>query len=141
MKGGAARPSGGKGSVQADPAVAAFMLKLKHPLKKEVEAVRQIILGASPTIIEGIKWNAPSFRTSEFFATIHLRTTDRVQIVFHCGAKVNDKVIAPATIPDPKKLVRWLGKERCLVTVGSGAEIAAHKAALAAIVRAWIRQL
>src|SRR5262245_41223578 len=60
-------------SSQTDPAVIAFLRELDHPLKQEVEAVRQIILGVSPEIREGIKWNAPSFRTTEYFATLNLR--------------------------------------------------------------------
>src|SRR5262245_35900710 len=78
------------GGSQTDPEVAAFLRELDHPLKKEIEAVRQIILGVSPSIRDGIKWNSVSFRTTEFFATIHLRSTDRVQLVFHLGAKVKD---------------------------------------------------
>ena len=38
-----------------------FMLKLKHPLKKVAEELRQIILSAGKTVGEEIFWNAPSF--------------------------------------------------------------------------------
>jgi uncharacterized protein YdhG (YjbR/CyaY superfamily) len=36
-----------------------YMSKLKHPLKKVVEALRQIILATNKEIGEEIKWNAP----------------------------------------------------------------------------------
>ena len=68
--------------------VDAFMAALHHPLKSDIEAVRRIILAASPKITEGIKWNSLSFRTDEYFATVHLRATDAVRLVFHRGAKV-----------------------------------------------------
>ena len=57
---------------RAEPqaAVDDFMRALKHPLKKEIEAVRRIILSVSPDIQKGIKWNAPSFRTTDYFATL-----------------------------------------------------------------------
>jgi hypothetical protein len=48
---------------------------------------RQIILDADASIAEGIKWNAPSFYTSEYFATIQLRAKDGVQVILHLGAK------------------------------------------------------
>jgi hypothetical protein len=64
------RPAAGP---PTDAAVAAFLRGLEHPLKQELEAVRRLILAASPTIHEGIKWNAPSFRTDEYFATMNLR--------------------------------------------------------------------
>jgi hypothetical protein len=114
--------------------VDAFMAGLDHPLKDGIALVRRIICGASPAIREGIKWNAPSFRTKEFFATIHLRSRDKIQIVFHLGAKARDDVQSMA-IADPCGLITWLAKDRCLVTVG---DVVANKDALAAIVREWI---
>ncbi len=36
------------------------MAGLEHPLKAEIEALRDIILRAHPGITELIKWNAPS---------------------------------------------------------------------------------
>ena len=117
--------------------VDAFMASANHPLKNEIEGVRRIICGVSPAIREGIKWNAPSFRTTEFFATIHLRARDKVQIVFHLGAKARDDVQSMA-ISDPCSLIKWLAKDRCLVTVG---DAVADKNALAAIVRQWIEYM
>jgi hypothetical protein len=50
-------------------AVDEFLRALDHPFKSEIETMRKIILGAHPTVSEGTKWNAPSFRTTEYFAT------------------------------------------------------------------------
>lgn len=118
--------------------VAAFLAALDHPLKREFETVRTIILGADPTIEEGIKWNAPSFRTREYFATFHHRSTDTIQLVFHLGAKVKDNSRAKLQIDDPAGLIKWLANDRCLVTLGAGKAIQANKAAFVAIVRRWI---
>lgn len=121
-------------------AVSGFMAKLKHPLKADLEAVRQIILEADPAITEEIKWNAPSFRTTESFATIHLRSVDRVQLIFHLGAKVRTPMPA-IKITDPAGLIKWLAQDRCIVTVGAGKEIEANRDAFAAIIREWITWL
>jgi hypothetical protein len=51
------------------PEVDAFMGSLDHPAKREIETIRQTILGADTSIAEGIKWKALSFRTTEYFAT------------------------------------------------------------------------
>jgi uncharacterized protein YdhG (YjbR/CyaY superfamily) len=121
--------------------VTALLRDLDHPLKKEIEAVRLNILGVSPAISEGVKWNAPSFRTAEeFFATVNLRAKDEVQVIFHLGAKTRPN-LEVFKIADPKGLMRWLGKDRALVTLGAGREIAANRKALEAIVRAWIKHL
>ena len=67
--------------------VESFLAALNHPMKPEILAVRQTILGADPSITEGIKWNAPSFRTTEWFATFHLRAKVGLQVILHLGAK------------------------------------------------------
>ncbi|MCI0639794.1 MAG: DUF1801 domain-containing protein [Gemmataceae bacterium] len=141
---------------QTDPAVVAFLRDLDHPLKKEIEAVRKIILGVSPEIREGIKWNAPSFRlcsplapradnrrTTEYFATLNLRAKDgkdRVWLILHRGAKAKDNT-KELKIADPAGLLQWLAKDRCLVTFADQKEIKAKRAALERIVREWIGQL
>jgi hypothetical protein len=129
------------GNSQTDPAVVAFLRELDHPLKREIEAVRQIILGVSPEIHEGIKWNGPSFRTADYFATVNLRARDRVQVILHKGAKVKDNSTRQVRIADPGGLIKWLATDRCMVTLGAGQEIEANGAALESIVREWIRQL
>jgi hypothetical protein len=112
----------------------------RHPLRRDIDEVRRIVLGVSPAISEGVKWNAPSFRTKEWFATVFLRDRKRVRLVFHRGAKVKDDASARPRIDDPKGLIEWLANERCLVTVGAGREIAARRTAFAKIVRQWIAQ-
>jgi hypothetical protein len=121
-----------------DPAVVAYLRDLDHPLTKEIRAVRLIVLGASATIREGIKWNVPSFRTEEeWFATFNVRAKDTVQLVFHLGAKIRPDQQA-LELADPRGLMKWLGKDRAMVTLGAGRDIPANRKALEAIVRAWI---
>lgn len=135
-----APPADGAKRGAQTPDVAQFMSRLEHPLKKEIESVRAIILGVSATIHDGIKWNSVSFRTSEYFATVNLRSRDAVQLVFHLGAKVKDNT-RQLTISDPAGLIEWLAKDRCLVTLGAGKEIRKNRAALETIVREWIGQM
>ncbi len=112
-----------------------------HPLAKEIEAARRIILAVDPAISEGVKWNAPSFRTEkEWFATVNLRTKDDLQLIFHLGAKTRPDLKA-FKVADPKGLMEWLGKDRAMVTLGAGRDVAANRKALEAIVRAWIKHV
>jgi hypothetical protein len=128
----------GDGS-QVDPAVVAFLRELEHPLKREIEAVRQLILDADPSIREGIKWNAPSFRTTDYFATFQLRTQDRIRLILHMGAKVKATATTGVKVADPAGLLEWLAKDRCLVTLHGGADVQAKGPALQALLREWIR--
>jgi hypothetical protein len=116
-----------------------FMRELDHPLKRDIETVRQIILKVDPGISEAIKWNAPSFRTTDFFATVNLRSRECVQLIFHTGAKVKATAATGISIADPAGLLKWLAKDRCLVTLGVGKDIQIKRAAFEAVVREWIR--
>ena len=134
-------PAPASGDARTDPAVIAFLGDLDHPLKAELASLRDIILGASPEIREGIKWNAPSFRTTEYFATFHLRTKDRVRMVLHTGAKVKESATTGLEISDPAGLLEWLAKDRCLVTFSDAKDLQAKKPALEALLREWIQRL
>ena len=121
--------------------VEAFLASLDHPRKPEILALRQIILGADPSIREGIKWNAPSFRTSEHFATFHLRAKDGVQVILHFGAKKRADKAAGVTIADPESLLEWLATDRASVKFADLEDIDAKRSAIAAVVRQWIKHV
>jgi hypothetical protein len=117
--------------------VDAFLASLDHPCKDGILAVRKIMLTADPSIREGIKWNSLSFQTSEYFATVHLRAEDGVQIILHRGAKKRGRS-ARLAIPDPKGLLEWLAADRASVKFRDLKEITAKRAAFADVVRHWI---
>lgn len=133
-----ARPGG---TARTDPEVAALIAKLPPPLRQEVEAVRRIILGANREIREGVKWNAPSFRTADYFATLNNpRAKKGVLLVLHTGAKKKG-IRLQGKIADPAGLLEWLGEDRCLVRFADRREIAARQAALKAVIRQWVELL
>jgi hypothetical protein len=125
----------------ASAEVAAFLDALDHPHKPEILALRRIILDADPGIAEGIKWNAPSFRTSEWFATFHLRARSGVQVILHFGAKVRDTSGARAAIADPTSILAWLAGDRASATFRDLADVEARRSAFAAVIRGWIRHV
>jgi hypothetical protein len=115
------------------------MAALDHPCKAEIESLRMIIRGADATIAEGVKWNAPSFRTSEYFATTHLRAKNGVALILHLGARV--RAGAALAIDDPTGMLRWLGKDRAMVTFTGMKDIRARQAAFERILQQWIRHV
>ncbi len=114
-----------------------FLRKLDHPLRAALEAVRAVILGADARISEGIKWNAPSFRTGEWFATINVRK-DEVLVILHLGAKVKDDSTAGMKITDPGGILEWLSGDRAAVRFRDLKAVSSGKEAFASIVRQWI---
>lgn len=117
-----------------------FFRALKYPPYAELEVVRSIILGASPAIAGGIKWKAPSFLTSEWFATMNLRASV-VQIILHLGAKVRKDPGAELGISDPSGLLEFLAKDRASVTFADLRSLEARRRALQEIVRQWIARV
>lgn len=128
-------------SADGHQAVADFMEALQHPLKVEIAAVLALIRKADPAIAEGIKWNAPSFRLDEWFATLNIRSRDAVQIILHLGAKSRDDVTVRQAIDDPLGMLQWLGKDRATVKFRDSAEIKSRGAAFQAVLRQWITHL
>ena len=130
-----------KRGASAPESVETFLASLDHPLKPEILALRQIILGADPSIAEGIKWNVPSFRTSEYFATMHLRAKDGVQVIMHLGAKTRDTATSGIAIADPESLLEWLAKDRASAKFRDMKDIDAKRSAFASLIREWIKQV
>ena len=119
-------------------AVDQFMANLDHPFKAEIEALRQAMLAVDPSIAEGIKWNAPSWRTTNYFATTHLRSKTGLGLILHLGAKVREPPEGGLAIPDPGGLLKWLSKDRAQIEFVSAADLAAKRPALQALVQQWI---
>ena len=115
-----------------------FMHESKHPLKAQMQAIRSIILGVDPNIIEQIKWKAPSFAYQEHFATFNPRDTNSVQVILHLGAKVKATKLE---ISDPSELLQWLSKDRACVKFQDLDAVTSNRAALEDIVRQWIAYL
>ena len=124
--------------------VNALMAAMDHPMKKGIEAMRQLIRAADPSITEGIKWNAPSFMTSDWFATLNNpanpRTQDHVALILHTGLKAKGLVLK-GVIADPEALLKWITVDRCTVTFNDVKEIKVKGAALQAIIKQWIKHL
>lgn len=115
-----------------------FLASLDHPHKPEILALRQIILDTDPCIAESIKWNAPSFRTSEFFATMHLRAKNGVQLILHFGAKKRADLDAGSKIADPESILEWLAADRAVAKFRDLRDIAAKRTAFTNVIRQWI---
>lgn len=117
--------------IESDKAVVdAYMRDLDHPFKAEIEAVRAIILGASPKIAERIKWNAPSFFYKEDLGAFHPRATEFAHLVllFPGGAGV----------PAKSSLLEGTAKDRREAKFHSLGDIETKKRALEKLVKDWV---
>lgn len=117
-----------------------FLAGLDHPHKAGIERLRAMILGLDKRITEEIKWNAPSFKLADHFATFKLHPPKIIQLVLHTGAsaKSNSRKFA---VDDPDKLLQWPASDRCVPTLASAADLDARQASVLRILDQWISQL
>ncbi len=125
----------------AEPSVDDFLRALDDPRKPLMEALRALILSVDPRVGEGIKWNAPSFKTTDHFATFHLRAKDGLKLILHTGAKTKASAKDGMEVPDPEGMLEWPSKDRAIVTLKDEAELRRKQDALVAILTAWLRYL
>ena len=114
------------------------MSGLNHPLKEGVEQLRTAILDSNELITEHIKWNAPSFRyAGEDRVTFRLYPEDRVQLIFHRGAKVRSDA-ADFAFDDQTGLLRWVAADRAVVDLRDAKDAEAKQWDLVEVVNRWV---
>ena len=116
-------------------AVDEFMSSLEHPQKAVVEAIRSLMPSVDDSVREGVRWNAPSYRTHEYFATTNLRSRMGVGVILHFGAKVRPLPASGVRIDDPAGLLRWLGPDRANVDFKDLPDFERKRQALQAVLR------
>jgi hypothetical protein len=123
----------------SNPEVTKFLDALDHPLRAEIELLRATILNAVDGITENIKWNGPNYCFgNEDRITMRVQPPKQIQLIFHRGAKKlaqpKDRIIA-----DESGLLLWKEHDRAIASFKNISDVNKSKAALKAIVIAWIK--
>jgi hypothetical protein len=124
--------------------VDAYMSRLKHPLAKVVEDLRQIILSTDEEIGEEIKWNAPTFfyagkmkptnpkEYRRYIVVFNLFKQDCIRLVFPSGAKVKDESgLLEGDYADGRRLAMFY----------SSKDVKSKAKALRAVITQWLKLL
>jgi hypothetical protein len=124
--------------------VDAYMGKLKHPLAKVVQDLRQIILSTDKEIGEEIKWNAPTFfyagkmkpanpkEYRRYIVVFNLFKQDCIRLVFPSGAKVKDSSgLLEGNYADGRRLAMFYNSK----------DVKSKEKALRAVVTKWLKLL
>jgi hypothetical protein len=120
--------------------VADFMKNLKHPLKKEIEEVRKIILTSDKNLTEEIKWNAPSFGyKGDDRITFNLHGKDFFRLIFHCGAKVKNNKSKERLFEDTTGLLDWAANDRAIAKFTDMKDVKSKKEALVTTIHTWLK--
>lgn len=120
--------------------VVMFLDNLEHPLKREIEVVRKIILSVDNNITEHIKWKAPSFcYHNEDRVTFNLQGSGFFRLIFHTGAKVKEIPQVGRILEDSTGMLEWVTDDRAIVKLTSMSDVEAKKDQLADLVSRWIK--
>jgi hypothetical protein len=112
-----------------NPQVDEFMAKLNHPLKAEMQRVREIILATDNKMTEVIKWGGPTFIYKGNLATLTPRTKRFVNLFFQTGT----------VIKNGHGILEGDAKEVRVARFHDMKDIDQKEEALKAVVREWIR--
>ena len=110
-------------------AVDDFLAKQKHPLTKEIQKVREIILATNSKVEEVIKWSTPTFMYKGNIASFTITAKKFVSLMFHKGALINDKL----------GLLEGDGKEARVARFQDLKDIQTKKKALESVIKEWIK--
>lgn len=115
------------------------MDKLEHPMKKEIEALRAIVHDADARLVEGIKWNAPSYSVDgQDRVTFNLQGKGMIRLVFHTGAKKSDLNVPAALGEDPSSLLEWAADDRAIVKLVNMDDVREKADKIGETVRRWL---
>jgi hypothetical protein len=118
-----------------------FLDELNHPFRKEIELLRNLILTTSDDLTENIKWNGPNYCfANEDRITMRIQpiTTKQIQIIFHCGAKVQEQP-KEKLIKQDFDFLTWKANDRAVATFKNMQDIEDGKTDLKKIVKDWIK--
>jgi hypothetical protein len=125
----ASKKAASKKAPAAD-SVDAWVAACAHAERATLIALRERLRALRPDVEEGVKWNAPSYRTNDWFATFFARPGRPLQLVLHAGARAKGK---PVVVADPLGLLQRKDAERAVITL-DGVDVDV----VAALARAWL---
>ena len=111
-----------------NPEVDTYLEKKDHPLTKEIQKVREIVLSTDDRITEAIKWSSPTFIYKGNIASFFMNAKKFVSLMFHKGA----------LIPNDHGLLEGDGTEARVARFHDLNDIVMKKDSLQKIILAWI---
>ena len=123
---------------EGESEVSRFIAASTHPRKAEIEELRRAILASNDSVTERIKWNAPSFGYGDTDrVTFRLQPGDRVELIFHRGAKVRADA-DEFRFEDPTGLLQWASPDRAILAVADAEDLKAKRGEIVRVVNLWL---
>lgn len=116
-----------------------FVTGLAHPQTELIHSIRDLVKNASPSLIEGIKWNAPSYALNgNDIITFNFRNYGGVALIFHTGPKGKDTHSGSPLFTDETGLLEWVADKRAVVRIKDQKTFAESSMKIKGIIQTWV---
>lgn len=117
-----------------------FLNDLDEGKKSQVLQLREYILAAQPTLIEHIKWNAPSYVYDEVDRiTFNLLNKEGVvKLVFHMGALRKEDKNGSPVLQDKFAVIEWVSDIRGYITFKNLEDVLVKEEAVKQLTAEWL---
>ncbi|NDV42779.1 DUF1801 domain-containing protein [Flagellimonas sediminis] len=119
--------------------VTTFLDQQNHPLRTEIEQLRELLLKAEPKLHENVKWNGPNYCIGDADRiTMKIQPPKQIQLIFHRGVK---KLEQPKQrlLTSSSKLLLWKENDRSVASFKNQNEIENSASELRDIIKDWIK--
>jgi hypothetical protein len=120
--------------------LAEFLGSLDGEMLAQVTELCEIIVDADPTLVETMKWGAPSFVHNGIDRlTLNLLNKDGcLKLVLHMGASTPEDRSAAPIMDDDTGLVKWSSNIRGIITFPDLEYIHEHRQDITKVVTNWL---
>lgn len=116
-----------------------FLTELAHPQTMLIHAIRDVVKRASPSLVEGIKWKAPSYALNgNDIITFNFRNYECLALIFHTGPKGKDTHSGVHLFTDNSGLLEWVADKRAVLRIQDHKTLEENAITIERIVHTWV---
>ena len=119
--------------------VESFITELAHPETDLINAIRHLVKDSSPTLVEGIKWKAPSYALNgNDIITFNFRNYEGVSLIFHTGPKGKDTHSGVNLFTDESGMLEWVADKRAVLRIKDQKNLEENSIKIRQIIHTWV---
>jgi uncharacterized protein YdeI (YjbR/CyaY-like superfamily) len=119
--------------------VDAFLAALAHPQTALINALRRLVQSSAPSLVEGIKWKAPSYALNgNDIVTFNFRNYQGLSLIFHTGPKGKDTHSGVHPLIDDFDMLQWVADKRAVLRIQDRQTFEENTMKIGHIIRTWV---
>lgn len=118
-----------------------FVTSLNHPQEKIIQLMRELIKRSASELVEGIKWNSPSYSLDgNDIITFNFHYKGFISLVFHTGPKGKDTHTRKQLFIDEMNHLEWVADKRAILKISSIEELESMEKDIEKIIDKWVQK-